>query len=305
MSVGIGEPKGNKTFRSWDGKTGRRAQFLAKLCGRAGVPKQDALNEAVRALREVWDAFRQFDENASSKDRLLLTTNGARRLNSDWLRLRLVEDADIIFQCDTCSRLQPISVRGVCLRHRCPGTLKEVRPQELEANHYRLLYEEDLPGSMRVEEHTAQLEAEKARGFQREFKNNKINVLSCSTTFELGVDLGDLDTVFLRNVPPEAFNYAQRAGRAGRRSEFPGFTITYCRRSPHDLYHFSEPDRMLSGKVRAPVLSLTNEKIITRHAVATALSRFFRTFPERFANAKGLFNDLHNPFWEVPANSPA
>jgi len=69
---------------------------------------------------------------------------------------------------------------------------------------------------MRVEEHTAQLENETAREYQREFKEGKINILSCSTTFELGVDLGDLDTIFLRNVPPESFNYAQRVGRAGR-----------------------------------------------------------------------------------------
>ncbi|MEG3066459.1 MAG: hypothetical protein RQM89_11270 [Acetomicrobium sp.] len=53
---------------------------------------------------------------------------------------------------------------------------------------------------------------EKAREFQREFKKGNIHVLSCSTTFELGVDLGDLDTIFLRAVPPEAFNYAQRVG---------------------------------------------------------------------------------------------
>src|SRR5208282_1822298 len=109
----------------------------------------------------------------------------------------------------------------------------------------------------------------KAREFQREFRDGKIHVLSCSTTFELGVDLGDLDTVFLRNVPPEAFNYAQRVGRSGRRRGYPGFALTYCRRNSHDLYHFVEPERILSGKVRPPALSLQNEKIITRHIVAT------------------------------------
>ncbi|MEM3402609.1 MAG: helicase-related protein, partial [Candidatus Hadarchaeales archaeon] len=165
----------------------------------------------------------------------------------------------------------------------------------LEPNHYRFLYEEDLPGMLRVEEHTAQLDRDKAREFQKEFRNGNIHVLSCSTTFELGVDLGDLDTIFLRNVPPEAFNYAQRVGRAGRRSGYPGFAITYCRRGPHDLYHFSEPERMLSGKVRPPVLSLRNEKIITRHIVAVALSRFFRAFPKRFKTVESLFKDLEHP----------
>jgi hypothetical protein len=219
----------------------------------------------------------------------------ARRLNPDWWRLRLILNDDTIFQCDTCGRLQAISVRGVCQRHRCPGTLKPVKVSDLEPNHYRFLYEEDLPGSLRVEEHTAQLDKEKAREFQREFRKGNIHVLSCSTTFELGVDLGDLDTIFLRNVPPEAFNYAQRVGRAGRRRGYPGFAITYCRRAPHDLYHFSEPQRMLSGKVRPPVLSLRNEKIITRHIAAVALSRFFRTFHERFETVEKLFKDLEDP----------
>ncbi|MFH1218833.1 MAG: Zn-binding domain-containing protein, partial [Candidatus Eisenbacteria bacterium] len=155
----------------------------------------------------------------------------------------------------------------------------------------------NLPGSLRVEEHTAQLDHEKAREFQREFREGKIHVLSCSTTFELGVDLGELDTIFLRNVPPEAFNYAQRVGRAGRRSGYPGLAITYCRRGPHDLYHFSEPQRMLSGMVRPPALSLRNEKIITRHIAATALSAFFRDerFKERFKSVEQLFKDLEHP----------
>lgn len=297
MRFRIGGPRGRRGVRSWDGKRGRRARFLTKLLMRLqnGLSEEEALQKAVEALRSIWEAVRQFDETASANDRLLLSVDDARRLNPDWWRLRLITDDDTIFQCDTCGRLQAVSVRRVCPRHRCPGTLKEVRLADLEPNHYRLLYEEDLPRSLCVEEHTAQLDKEKAREFQREFRQGKIHVLSCSTTFELGVDLGDLDTIFLRNVPPEAFNYAQRVGRAGRRSGYPGFAITYCRRAPHDLYHFSEPQRMLSGKVRPPTLSLRNEKIITRHIIATALSRFFRDNKERFENVHKLFKDLEHP----------
>jgi hypothetical protein len=298
MRVRVGQPKGHKAVRSWDGKAGKRAVFLSKLLlrMREGLSEQEAIQQAVAALRAVWETLRQSDENApSSDDRLLIRVDDARRLNPDWWRLCLISDDDTIFQCDTCGRLQAVSVRGVCSRHRCPGKLKEMHRRDLEPNHYRLLYEEDLPGSLRVEEHTAQLDKEKAREFQREFRNGNIHVLSCSTTFELGVDLGDLDAIFLRNVPPEAFNYAQRVGRAGRRSGYPGFAITYCRRGPHDLYHFSEPQRMLSGKVRPPTLSVRNEKIITRHVAAMALSHFFRAFPERFKAVENLFNDLKNP----------
>jgi len=291
----IGAPKRKKSVRSWDGKAGRRAQFLAKILMRGGISESEALEQAVKVLRSIWDTVKQCDEIASSYDRLMITVGDARRLNPDWWRVSLITNEDTIFQCDTCGRLQSISVRGVCLRHRCPGMLKKVDIQDLESNHYRILYGEDLPGSLRVEEHTAQLEKEKAREFQREFKQGKIHILSCSTTFELGVDLGDLDTIFLRNVPPEAFNYAQRVGRAGRRSGFPGFAITYCRRGPHDLYHFSKPQQILSGKVRPPILSLRNDKIIIRHIVATVLSRFFRSFPERFKTVDRLFKNLEHP----------
>ena len=302
-------PKGYKYWpvRSWDGvdqwnhiRHTKRTALLEKLLGN-GPSDKEALEQAVEALREIWGTFR-CEDSVPSNDRLLIPVDDARRLNPDWWRLHLITDDAVIFQCNTCGRLQSISVRAVCPRQGCPGTLVEKRLKDLEPNHYRLLYEQDLPGSLRVEEHTAQLDHEKAREFQRDFKEGKIHVLSCSTTFELGVDLGDLDTIFLRNVPPEAFNYAQRVGRAGRR-ERPGFAITYCRRGPHDLYHFAKPERMLSGKVQPPVLSLKNEKIITRHITATALSQFFRAFPERFrrkedrANGRvdRLFIDMANP----------
>ena len=296
MRFRIGPPKRQKGVRSWDGKTGKRVRFLAKFLTRNGLSEEKAIEEAIKTLRIIWETIRQCDENApSSYDRLLISVEDSRRLNPEWWRLFSISDGDRIFKCNTCGRLQTVSVHGICSRHRCPGSLKETHVRDLEPNHYRLLYETELPGSLRVEEHTAQLDKEKAREFQKEFREGKIHVLSCSTTFELGVDLGDLDTIFLRNVPPEAFNYAQRVGRAGRRSYFPGFAITYCRRGPHDLYHFSEPQRLLSGKVRPPVLSLQNVKIITRHIIATALSQFFRQFEERFKTVEKLFVNLEHP----------
>lgn len=296
--VRIGQPGGQHAVRSWDGRHGKRAQFLTKLLNRTGTANLngDPTELSTNALRAIWEAITQSEANApSSDDRLLLSTDDARRLNPDWWRLIVAEGRDTVFRCDVCGRLQALSVRGICPRHRCPGTLKEVHRDELEPNHYRLLYEEDLPGPLRVEEHTAQLDKEKAREFQRDFRQGKIHVLSCSTTFELGVDLGHLDTIFLRNVPPEAFNYAQRVGRAGRRSGHPGFAVTYCRRGPHDLYHFSDPHRMLSGRTQPPVLSLQNQKIIIRHVTAAALSEFFRASPERFETIASLMRNLSNP----------
>ena len=114
------------------------------------------------------------------------------------------------YVCDKCGRLTLRNVRGVCPQYRCPGALKPTDiAQRLENNHYVRLYASpDLPRRMRAEEHTAQLRPGAAAQSQTDFQSGRINVLSCSTTFELGVDLGDLEMVFMRNVPPEPANSA-------------------------------------------------------------------------------------------------
>lgn len=296
MRVRIGLPRGQRGVRSWDGATGRRVQLLVKLLTKKGLSKQDAVLKAKEVLRHIWEAIRKTDESMPSQHCFLLSDRDARRLNPDWWRAFVVHDDDALYQCNTCARLQSMKFSGVCTRHRCPGTVLKFTAKELGVNHYRLLYKEDLPGALRVEEHTAQIDREKAREFQRAFKKGEIHVLSSSTTFELGVDLGDLDTIFLRNVPPETFNYAQRVGRAGRRSGFPGFAITYCRRNPHDLYHYADPGtRILKGTIRPPIISLRNKKIISRHIVATVLSYFFIQFPDRFKNVEKLLVDIEQP----------
>jgi DEAD/DEAH box helicase/MrfA Zn-binding domain/Helicase conserved C-terminal domain len=300
MSFCGAEPNGQTYVRSWYGPHGKRVQFLATLITRMSPALSGKARDiAVDAARAIWETFQECDRQARADDRLLMRVGDARRLNPDWWRLLFVGKNEPIYRCDTCGRIGSASVRGLCsrqsLKSRCPGTLRETRRSELEPNHYRLLYETVLPGALRAEEHTAQLDKDTAQEFQREFQQNKINVLSCSTTFELGVDLGDLDTVFLRNVPPEPFNYAQRVGRAGRRKGHPGFAITYCKRGPHDLYHFSDPNRILKGKIRAPIVALRNERIAARHIMAVALSFFFRSYHERFRTVQDLFKDIDSP----------
>ncbi|MBI5651994.1 MAG: DEAD/DEAH box helicase, partial [Chloroflexi bacterium] len=219
----IGSPAKQKDVVSWNGAQGGRTRLLEKI---AQVDKL----QIDRTLREIWQALTP-EQDTPLLDRI----DGARRLNPNWWRLHLIGEAATIFECSVCGQVQSISVCGICARRGCPGKLNPRLRRELELDHYRALYEDNLPGSLVVEEHTAQLDHDKAREFQQRFKDNKINVLSCSTTFELGVDLGDLDTAFLRNVPPESFNYAQRVGRVGRRLGRPGFVVTFCKRNSHDL----------------------------------------------------------------------
>lgn len=142
---------------------------------------------------------------------------------------------------------------------------------------------------MVAKEHTAQLTSETAAELQTQFIDGEVNVLSCSTTFELGVDVGQLETVFMRNVPPSAANYVQRAGRAGRRTGSTAFALTFAQRRSHDLTHFNDPKRMVSGEIRAPHFRLANEKIVRRHLYATALAGFWKEHPDTFRNVESFF----------------
>ncbi|MGQ4334766.1 helicase-related protein [Streptomyces hayashii] len=99
---------------------------------------------------------------------------------------------------------------------------------------------------------------------QGEFVRGQVNALSCSTTFELGVDVGELQAVVLRNMPPSTANYVQRAGRAGRRADSAALVLTYAQRRPHDLSRFAEPERMIAGEVRAPIVPVDNVRIDRR-----------------------------------------
>lgn len=161
-----------------------------------------------------------------------------------------------------------------------------------------------MPAKFNAQEHTAQISPDAAREYQKNFKDgNKdksIHLLSSSTTFEVGVDLGDLDVAFLRNVPPEPFNYTQRAGRVGRRAQYRpdavGLAVTYCRRNPHDLYHYDKPaERIIWGNTQPPLLELKNEKLIARHVVAAVLSAFFKRHKDRFDDVEALIKDWKSP----------
>lgn len=297
MALKIGPPRnrlGAPQMRAWDGPRTRRGRLLAKLLAQQGKGTSLDQHEQASAelLREIWTDLKSA---RTGSEGVLLPAGDAYRLNPAWWRMNPLTEADKMYRCDTCGRVQSTSVRGVCYRPGCPGSLIQIPTSALGPNHYRQLYASRLPGRLRVEEHTAQLETDKAREFQNDFKAGRIHVLSCSTTFELGVDLGDLDTVFLRNVPPEPFNYVQRVGRAGRRAGHPGFAVTYCRRNSHDLYHFADPETMMRGNTKPPALSLTNTKIISRHLAAAALSAYFRANPERFKNVESFVGDFDEP----------
>ena len=187
------------------------------------------------------------------------------------------------YQCNKCGRLTPYNINNKCTQDKCSGSLTEVDPDTvLATNYYRQQYKTKKIESIVIKEHTAQLDRKQAKEYQIDFKNKKINILSCSTTFEMGIDIGGLETVFMRNVPPTPANYVQRAGRAGRRKDSAAYILTYCDTGSHDYTYFSEPEKMISGVINPPYFNVLNKKIIVRHLMATSLGYFFRKNPEYF-----------------------
>ncbi|MDE7389548.1 MAG: DUF1998 domain-containing protein, partial [Lachnospiraceae bacterium] len=169
-----------------------------------------------------------------------------------------------------------INIEGVCEQTNCDGHLFPLNESTSRDYFYRKSYKNMKPIPMAAAEHTAQLQSDWATRVQNDFKDNKINILSCSTTFEMGVDIGSLESVVLRNVPPETANYVQRAGRAGRRNSSAALILTFARRRSHDLTFFAEPQKMIKGIIKAPYLTLDNEYLIKRHLQSVVMAYFFR-----------------------------
>lgn len=251
------------------GTTNNRVRFVEKVLGSL----ESDLN-VVEILDGCWKFLcannyivaepDKFEVDAHQINHALLTVHNG--MDCNW------------HQCDSCRRVTAFSIRGVCPNSSCAGKLLpfEIPALAKDTNHYRTMYGTLNAAPLSAKEHTAQWSALQAAEIQRDFITGKVNVLSCSTTFELGVDVGDLQSVVMRNMPPKTANYVQRAGRAGRRAASAALVLTYANRNSHDLAKFQDPKSMIAGRMRIPWVPVDNERIGRRHAHSVALAAYFR-----------------------------
>lgn len=128
----------------------------------------------------------------------------------------------------------------------------------------------------RAAEHSAQQKDLTLRDYEKQFSEGQINLLSCSTTMEMGIDISGISAVANNNVPPQPANYLQRAGRAGRRGEGRAIALTVCRRTPHDQHIFAKPDWPFVTDMVVPKVSLRSPDLITRHLNAFLLAYWLK-----------------------------
>ncbi|HEY8515417.1 MAG TPA: DEAD/DEAH box helicase [Candidatus Binatia bacterium] len=265
-----------------------RLDYLRRLVERRQIPLSD--DQLRTFLREMFDRYMT---RAGSSFLLAYMDQPASRHGGGILYSLRPHEWEVVpagmlkqFRCNHCGIFSAHSVSGVCPTYRCEGTLEEVQDAErFDARaHVRDRYHRMREIWMVAREHTAQLDSLSAAETQSRFSDGDIDVLSCSTTFELGVDLGELDTILMRNMPPTPANYAQRAGRAGRRLGAAAVVVTYAQRRSHDLSFFRAPLRMISGRVRPPTFRLDNLQIVRRHLFATAFGSFFQHDPSAFGS---------------------
>lgn len=203
-----------------------------------------------------------------------------------------------LYRCEATGTIWTNSALGWAPIEGCIGTLKETTSKILDEDirwgrSRRELRESPIFSiGLWAEEHSAQLAPQENMRLQDLFKSGIRNILSSTTTMELGIDIGGLNGVLLGNVPPGPANHRQRAGRAGRRSDGSAVVITYARNSRYDREVFNHFGTFLKKELRKPVVFLDRERIIRRHLHAVLLSDFLRSKQPQKTGAMHAFGRM-------------
>ena len=300
----------SNTIKMWPQAKGNSASRLIKLlatgCNLDMTNREDQ-NKLNLWLKSAWEALTSDNVN------ILVRTDQGYQLLLDKITFSLPREAWV---CSETNRLIDTTFRGLtpylprkiltevdyrCKKVKLPDLskfrpnssavpklvqIRELVSQDQEVDELRSeslwtdLSDRTVEGGFyyRTAEHSAQQTSERLEEYEELFKRGKINVLNCSTTMEMGVDIGGISAVVMNNVPPHPANYLQRAGRAGRRSESRAIAYTLCKADPHNRRAFNDPVWPFVTKIPAPSITLSSDKIVLRHVNSYLLSYFLRTF---------------------------
>lgn len=274
----VGSPTGTKLRRGAEEKSELVTQWLSErgdttirqMAKKWGVPTDDVeafLEGLFGVLRD--QGILKPVRLKGSRGNPLPRVSGVYQVDADRLRLRQNHG---VWRCRQCRRRTTRRTpQQKCPAWRCDGELEFVRE---DPDNYDLQVLDQGYSMLRPEEHTAMVPHQERERLENLFKGDSdaINTFVCTPTLELGVDIGQLDAVLMRNVPPLPANYWQRAGRAGRRHRM-AVDITYCRPVSHDRAYFVDPLKLLAGRVDPPAFNLRNDLMVAKHVHATVVTR--------------------------------
>lgn len=238
-------------------------------------------NRVARLARAIFgsDARRELDD-VLDKLRNHGHHNGIIRISEVFLRIS--EAGDPYWRCRVCERVHLHKGVGVCTRCYTPlgkeasGSVEELWSSNFLGQRIVRGHDEGVRRfRLRCEELTGQTDdfAERLRRFKGIFvggedivarKAQEIDMLSVTTTMEVGIDIGALQTVYQANMPPQRFNYQQRVGRAGRRGQAFSLVVTFCRGRSHDAYYFGHPAAITGDAPPPPFLAVDHDAIPRR-----------------------------------------
>lgn len=262
----------------------RRNRFCRDIAIAAACPQDAAEACGRQILQATFDTLMQARERCAwIQTEPRETTAGmavdGMRLVFDRLALRVPMQS---LRCSVTRLIWPRSVAGCAPEVGSQGTLGPVEPSDLDNDprigRVRRAWRDDqtLQMGLWAEEHSAQLASDENRRLQDLFANGIRNVLSATTTLELGIDIGGLVGALLGNVPPGRAQYRQRSGRAGRRADGSSLVVTYARGTAFDQSAFLRTDVFFTRPLRKPTVLLDREPFGRRHLHAFLLGEFFR-----------------------------